>query len=278
LERKRHRFSKVLSDAPVWVEGDSIRLVQVFENLFTNAAKYTDPGGELSVSMAVHAGEAVVRVRDNGLGISAAMRPRIFELFVQDERSVDRSQGGLGIGLALVRRLLEMHGGSIEAHSDGPGTGSEFVVRLQALPADAAPRKPLPRPVDAGPKGKVLIVEDDPDVGESMAVLLRLYGYEVERAVELESALRLARELAPQAVLMDLSLPGNDGYEVARRLRAMAPPNDGTTYIAISGFGQPEDLQRSKQAGFADHLVKPVDPDELDALLTRHLNRPPAHG
>ncbi len=217
-------------------------------------------------------GFAMVRVRDDGVGMSARMRPRIFELFVQDERSVDRSQGGLGIGLALVRHLVELHGGSIEVFSEGVGKGSEFLLRLKQLSADLAPADASPPPHSDHRGGRVMVVEDDPDVGESMAVLLRLLGYRVELAVDIESALQRAREFAPQAVLMDLAMPGADGYEVARRLRMLPSMQGEVAYIAVSGFGLADDLRHSADEGFAAHLVKPVDPDELDALLRRHLS------
>ncbi|MEO7852562.1 MAG: hybrid sensor histidine kinase/response regulator [Rubrivivax sp.] len=231
----------------------------------------TPTGGRLEVELSTAGDTSLVRVRDNGMGISARMKPRIFELFVQDERSVDRSQGGLGIGLALVRHLIELHGGSIEAYSEGIGKGSEFLLRLRLLPHDLLPVDTATAVHTDGPGGRVMVVEDDPDVGESMTVLLRMYGYEVERAVDLESALQRAREFAPQAVLMDVALPGADGYEVARRLRLLPSPQGGMVFIAVSGFGDSADLQRSADEGFAEHLVKPVDPDELDAALRRHL-------
>ena len=272
VRRRRHRLDLDLGDEPVWVEGDAIRLVQVFDNLLSNAAKYTDEGGRLWLTLRVQGDEALVRVRDNGLGISAAALPQIFELFVQDERSIDRSQGGLGIGLALVRRLLELQGGTVVARSEGPGRGAEFEVRLPRLlppPASA----PDVEPDRAREGGRVLIVEDDPDVGESMAVLLRLYGYAVELAHDLEQALQHAREFRPQAVLMDLGMPVHDGFDVARRLRALPEMADAAVFIGVSGFGRPEDLQRSREAGFVHHLVKPVDPDELDRLLRGLLRR-----
>jgi two-component system CheB/CheR fusion protein len=273
VSRKQQRLDVNLPEKPMWVEGDSIRLVQVFDNLLTNASKYSDERGWIGIGLERQGEQAVVRVRDNGLGISGDMRARIFDLFVQDERSIDRSQGGLGIGLALVRHLVELHGGTIEALSEGVGKGSEFVVRLRLLAQNALPEPPSARPPVRNAGGRVLIVEDDPDVGESMAVLLRVYGYQVERAVDLASARQLAREFHPQAVLMDLAMPGADGYEVARRLRAMDNADPDTVYMAVSGFCQAEDRRRSADAGFVEHLVKPVDPDELDELLKQHLSR-----
>jgi signal transduction histidine kinase len=188
VSRKQQRLDVNLPEKPMWVEGDSIRLVQVFDNLLTNASKYSDERGWIGIGLERQGEQAVVRVRDNGLGISGDMRARIFDLFVQDERSIDRSQGGLGIGLALVRHLVELHGGTIEALSEGVGKGSEFVVRLRLLAQNALPQPPSARPPVRNAGGRVLIVEDDPDVGESMAVLLRVYGYQVERAVAGQSS------------------------------------------------------------------------------------------
>ena len=253
------------------MQGDAIRLVQVFENLLTNAAKYTDDDGNISIGLEIVSGMAEIRVRDSGLGILPSLQPRIFELFVQDARSLDRSEGGLGIGLALVRHLVNLHGGVVEAHSEGAGKGSEFVVRLPVLPEAAAP-SPAFNPEPAGRTGRVMIVDDDPDAGETMAILLQLYGYEVERAIDLDSAMRVGRTFRPQVVLMDIAMPGADGYEVARRLSAMPEMGNETIYIGVTGFGQPEDFRRSEAAGFAQHLVKPLDPVELDGVLRRVLN------
>jgi two-component system, chemotaxis family, CheB/CheR fusion protein len=273
IERNRHRFVSTTPEQPTWIEGDSIRLIQVFENLLTNAAKYTNPGGDISIALEATDQGAVVRVRDTGLGIAPDIRSRIFDLFVQDQRSVDRSQGGLGIGLALVKHLVELQGGSVEAHSDGVDKGSEFVVRFRVLSSAAAPAPDQGSPcvADTG-SGRVMIVEDDVEAAESLAVLLRLLGYAVERAVDLDSALALCREFRPQAVLLDLALPGADGYEVARRLRALPHTEPGVTFIAVSGYGQPDDFRRSEEAGFVRHLVKPVDPMELHKLLAQTLH------
>jgi two-component system CheB/CheR fusion protein len=269
MSRKRHHFESRIPEHPMWIEGDSIRLSQVFENLLINAAKYTDEGGEIRFDLSVVDGDAVVRVRDNGIGIQPAMRSRIFDLFVQDERSVDRSQGGLGIGLALVRHLVELHGGLIEATSDGVGTGCEFVVRLPLLPESSAPM-PLEQPAESRvATGRVMVIDDDAAGAESLVVLLRLYGYDAQRAENLESALNLARRFRPQVVLMDLAMPGADGYEVARRLRALREMDKNAAYIALTGFGQPEDFRRTAGAGFSHHLVKPVDPADLDKLLRK---------
>ena len=267
IQRKRHRLESRLSEEPLWVEGDAIRLTQVFENLLTNAAKYTNDAGELGLELVREGDHAVVHVRDNGLGLAPSMHRRVFDLFVQDERSIDRSQGGLGIGLALVRHLVELHHGRVEAHSEGIGKGCEFVVRLPLLPPGSVR---LPEPAGehaAGQGGRILLVDDDPDIGESTAMMMRLSGYEVETASDLDAALQAARRLRPQLVLVDLALPRTDGYEVARELRKLPEMDSGVSYVAVSGFGRPEDFERTEQAGFARLMVKPVDPAELDRLV-----------
>ena len=270
INRKHHRLHSELSLKSAWVEGDAIRLTQVFENLLTNAAKYTQDHGTISIDMEIVDSWAVVRVRDNGLGISSGMQSRIFELFVQDARAADRSEGGLGIGLSLVRHLINLHGGAIEALSGGAGKGTEFVVRLPLLPEAKRPAKKI-ETVSDGMTGRVMVVDDDVEGGESMAMLLEMYGYQVQRATDLQSALQIGCAFRPQVVLMDISMPGADGYEVARRLSAIPEIGANTAYIAVTGFAQPNDFKRSEEAGFAGHLVKPVDPNELDRVLRQML-------
>jgi two-component system CheB/CheR fusion protein len=274
IKRKHHRLRCELPIDSMWVEGDPIRLPQVFENLLTNAAKYTQDRGEISVTMDMVDRCAVIRVRDNGLGIAPRMQSRIFELFVQDARAADRSEGGLGIGLALVRHLVNLHRGTIDASSKGEGQGTEFTVRLPLLREAPRPAREAV-PSSDGATGRVMIVDDDVEVGESMAVVLGIYGYDVQRATDLQSALKVARAFRPQAVLMDISMPGTDGYEVARRLSAIPEVGRDIRYIAVTGLGQPDDFRRSQEAGFAHHLVKPVDPNELDDIL-RQMMRGPA--
>jgi two-component system CheB/CheR fusion protein len=266
IRRKHHRLRCELPSASMWIEGDPIRLTQVFENLLTNAAKYTQDRGEISVAMEMVDQCAVIRVCDNGLGIAPGMQSRIFELFVQDARSADRSEGGLGIGLALVRHLVNLHRGTIDASSKGEGQGTEFTIRLPLLP-EAQRAAPEAAPPSHVATGRVMIVDDDVEGGESMAVLLEMYGWEVQRATDLQSALHVCRAFRPQTVLMDISMPGADGYEVARRLSALPELGRDISYIAVTGLGQPDDFRRSKVAGFAHHLVKPVDPNELDHIL-----------
>jgi signal transduction histidine kinase/CheY-like chemotaxis protein len=267
IQARRHELVESLPPAPVWLEADPARLAQVVANLLNNAAKYTDERGRIVLSAAREGGEAVVRVRDTGVGIPAEMLPRVFDLFAQADRTLDRAQGGLGIGLTLVRRLVEMHGGTVEAHTEGPGKGSEFVVRLPAL---AGPPRGRPSGggeiVAAATSRRVLVVDDNADSAEGLAVLLRLRGYEVRTAGDGESALAEAAAFRPGVVLLDLGLPGPDGYEVARRLRR-EPSAAGAVLVALTGYGQEEDRRHSREAGFDHHLVKPADLVEVEAVL-----------
>jgi PAS domain S-box-containing protein len=265
----RHTLRLTLPSEPLWVEGDLVRLVQVLSNLLNNAATYTDTGGAIDLILEPLPNEAVIRVRDNGRGIAAELLPRVFDVFTQDDRSLDRTQGGLGLGLVLARRLVEMHGGRVEAHSAGPGQGAEFVVYLPRL-APAAPATESgeagggPAPCAMGLR--VLVVDDNVDSADSMALLLSLDGHETRTAFDGPGALAAAAEFLPQAVLLDIGLPGMDGYEVARRMREL-PGLRNVLMIAITGYGQEDDRARSKAAGFDHHLVKPVDPDALSLLL-----------
>jgi CheY-like chemotaxis protein len=246
----------------------------VIGNLLNNAAKYTDPGGRVTLTVGREAGEAVVRVRDTGVGIAAEMLPRVFDLFTQVERTLDRAQGGLGIGLTVVRRLVELHGGRVQAFSEGLGRGSEFVVRLPTMPA------PLPsagngqtghrdgRAAKPDLRWHILIVDDNRDSAESLAMLLQMLGHEVRTAYDGESALIVAEQFLPDIVLLDIGLPRLSGLEVSQRMRHDLGLRD-TLLIAMTGYGQEEDKRRSREAGFNAHLVKPVDFSELRALLER---------
>lgn len=264
FQHRCHDLTVQCPDTPVWVDGDAIRLAQIVGNLITNAAKYTDDNGKIAVRLFVADATAVLTVSDNGLGIAPDMLTRIFELFVQDARAVDRSHGGLGIGLALVQHLVKKHLGSIQAHSDGPGTGSRFVVRLPLRPRD----QPVSLPVDHAnsPNVRVMVVDDDAEAGQTLAMLLGSRGFQVRTAVDLASALHVARAFLPRMVLMDIAMPGADGYEVTRQLRAL-PEMQDATYAALSGFGKTEDLSRSQEAGFVRHFVKPADPKAILMLL-----------
>lgn len=270
VEARRHQLTVSLPDAPVPLLADPARLEQVLTNLLNNAARYTPEGGRIWLTAAAEGGEAVLRVRDTGIGIPPEMQSRIFGLFAQAERPQERSQGGLGIGLALVKSLTEMHGGTVEAHSAGPGQGSEFVVRWP-LAAEAVPNRveapPEPAPATERPL-RVMLVDDNVDAAESLALLLRLWGHEVAVANDGPTALRTAEAHHPQVALLDIGLPGMDGYELARRLRQQAD-QEPTVLVALTGWGQEEDRRRSQEAGFDHHLVKPVDLSALQELLAQ---------
>ena len=251
------------------VEGDPVRLAQVFANLLNNAAKYTDPGGRIWISIGRHGNWAAVSVRDTGAGIAGEMLPRVFELFTQAEHLSERSQGGLGIGLTLVRSLVEMHGGNVEAFSEGPGRGSEFIVRLPlaAVHVVEAPRtRSREVPAPSLQARRVMVVDDNHDAAESMGILLKLLGADVQVVYSGTEALDLIPTYQPSAVLLDIGMPGMDGHEVARRIRQLPEFRD-ITLIALSGWGQEEDRRRSKQAGFDYHLIKPADVNALQNLL-----------
>jgi PAS domain S-box-containing protein len=264
----RQRVIVTLPPAPVSVTGDPTRLSQVVANLLNNATKYTAEGGRIELAVARENGAAVVRVRDEGIGIPAELLPRVFDLFVQADRSLERSRGWLGIGLTLVKSLVELHGGTVEAKSNGPGKGSEFTVRLPAA-ADVVPaaEPPAVAPPAAGAASKrVLVVDDNVDSAESLAMLLKVNGHEVRVAYDGPAALLEAAAFMPEVVLLDIGLPGMSGYEVARKLREL-PEAKGALLVAQTGWGQAEDRRRSKEAGFDHHLVKPVDVPKLLELL-----------
>ena len=256
VESRRHELVLDLPSEPMVLEGDLIRLAQVVANLLHNAAKYTQNGGRIELGAERQDGHLVLRVRDNGIGIPDEMLGRIFDLFTQVDRSLSRSEGGLGVGLTLVRSLVAMHDGSVAARSDGPGQGTEFEIRLPALAhvemtLEISPERPAP-PASR----KVLVVDDNADAAESLAMILSLRGHEARTALDGPEALAVAREFRPEVVMLDIGLPGMDGYEVARRLRA---DHGGILLVALTGYGQDEDRRRSKEAGFDHHLVKPVD-------------------
>ncbi len=250
------------------LEGDPTRLAQVVSNLLHNAAKFSERSGRIWLTAERQGTEAVLRVRDEGAGIPADMLSRIFDLFTQGDRSVERSQGGLGIGLTVVRKLVELHGGSVTAHSEGLGKGSEFVVRL---PGVLEGRRQQPTEARLGSAQasvarRILVVDDNVDAAESVAMILRLSGHEVRLAHNGPEALKMAEQYQPEALMLDIGLPGMNGYEVAKRLR-QHPKFRQTLLIAVTGYGQEEDRRKSLDAGFNQHLVKPVDPATLQTLL-----------
>ena len=266
IEAGGHELTVVLPPEPVTLDADPTRLAQVFSNLLNNAAKYTPRGGSICVTAERKGDEIVVRVRDTGIGIPPDMLPRVFEMFTQVDRSLERSQGGLGIGLSLVRGLVELHGGSVEARSDGPGQGSELLVRLPVHPsARAAHTAPRDSRQAAPPRHRILVVDDNRDAADSLALLLTLQGSEVRTAYDGLEAIDAAAAFDPHVVLSDLGMPRMSGYEAAQKIRERC--SGRVVLIAMTGWGQEEDKRRSSEAGFDFHLVKPVDLDALEQLL-----------
>jgi PAS domain S-box-containing protein len=268
IDAERHQLEVRVPAATLGLQADPVRLAQVVANLLANAAKYTEPGGRIDVSAERDGAQALLRVRDNGIGIASDMLSRIFELFVQASAVNARTQGGLGIGLTLVKNLVEMHDGSVEAHSQGLGQGSEFVVRLPLAPAQVDPA-PNAAPPDTPPPSsgfRLLVVDDNQDAATSLALLLRFQGHEARVAFSGAEALALTNDYTPDAVLLDIGMPGMDGFETARRLRQQ-PGLEGTVLAALTGWGQNEDRRRTAAAGFDLHLVKPPEPQALAGLL-----------
>jgi signal transduction histidine kinase/ActR/RegA family two-component response regulator len=268
MDQKRHEFVLDLAQQPLPVYVDATRAEQIVANLLTNAAKYTGEGGRVTLRLFRDDGAAIIKVVDTGIGLPPEMLTRVFDLFAQADRTLDRSEGGLGIGLTVARRLAEMHGGSISAASEGLGNGSTFTVRLPlaetAVVADAVPGKVVRRN-GAPRKLRILVVDDHRDAANSCALLLRAMGHEVEIAFDGIAAIEHAREFKPQVLLLDIGLPAMNGYDVARTLRSEG--FEQAVMVAVSGYGQPEDRKRSHDAGFDHHLVKPVDQATLSAVL-----------
>jgi PAS domain S-box-containing protein len=264
----RHQFTLSLPPEPILLEADPVRLAQVFSNLLNNAAKYTEEGGRLALVARRHGGEVIVSVRDSGIGIAPEMLPHIFAMFSQATPGSVRSQAGLGIGLPLVKGLVEVHGGRIEARSDGPGRGSEFVVRLPV--AAESPAREQVQPSDDQPKAstkyRILVVDDNQDSVDALAMLLKIMGHEVSTAYDGEQAVIAAEAIRPEVVLLDIGMPKLNGYEACRRIREQ-PWSEGMLLIAVTGWGQEEDRRRTEEAGFNGHTVKPVDADDLMKLL-----------
>jgi signal transduction histidine kinase len=260
IDAAAHRLELALPEAPLPAHGDPVRLTQILANLLNNAARYTPRGGTIALRLERRADAAEISVRDSGRGIAPEMLPRLFGMFARGEGST-----GLGIGLALARRLAEMHGGAIEARSEGIGKGAEFVVRLPlGAPGE---QKSIPEPKEGRrlPRQRILVVDDNRDAADSLGMLLGFLGAEVEIANDGEAALAAFARARPAAVLLDLGMPGMDGYEVARRLRAAGA--DGVPIIALTGWGQEQDRRRVREAGFDKHLIKPADMGTLRALL-----------
>ena len=268
VEAAHHRLTVTFPEGPLWVPADLTRMAQVLSNLINNAAKYTRPGGHIQVSASADGAQASVEVRDDGIGIEPEMLSRIFDLFAQVDTSLERAQGGLGIGLTIARSLVEMHDGKLEAASEGLGRGSAFTVRLPLAPEQAGAAPEADRALVAGTSLRVLIVDDNADSADSLALWLRLKGHEARTAYDGPQALAAALEQRPDLVLLDIGMPGMSGYEVARRLRAH-PDTRRTLLVAMTGWGQEDDRRRSREAGFDQHLVKPLEPRALEGLLAR---------
>jgi signal transduction histidine kinase/ActR/RegA family two-component response regulator len=275
IETKRHSLTLELSGDPAHVLGDRTRLVQVVSNILNNAAKYSPSGGRIALDLKVCDHQAQITVRDNGVGIEADVLPYIFDLFTQAERTPDRSQGGLGIGLALVKSLVGLHGGQVAARSDGPGKGSQFVVRLPcvdtvAVPAEAASGAVAER---APPKRlRIQIVDDNIDAAATLATLLELQGHSVSVEHDGRSALRRARLDRPEVLLLDIGLPDMDGYELARQIRAL-PDTADAVLVALTGYGQGRDRREAERAGFDHHLVKPASIEQVEEILAQARGR-----
>ncbi len=264
--KQQHTLNVAINCQPVFIDADPVRIEQVINNLLTNAIKYTPAGGNITIDVHGDNGRAVLRVCDNGMGISSDLLPRVFELFTQSERSLDRSQGGLGIGLTLVRAMVEMHGGTITARSDGPGCGSEFLVIFPQIAAPAKSAQSKPHKPQLMPTARqILLIEDQADARRALQRLLQIWGHHVDVAEDGLRGVQSALAKKPDVALIDVGLPGIDGYEVARRLRTAY--NSSVRLIALTGYGQPDDRDRAFEAGFDLHLVKPVDRDQLSAAL-----------
>lgn len=248
----------------IHVNGDNTRLVQCVGNVLTNSAKYTNDGGHIHIRSSIEGADALIEIADNGAGISPELLPQIFDLFVQSDRTLDRAQGGLGIGLAVVRRLVEMHGGRVTAHSDGIGGGSTFEIRLPLI-EESDHDVTEPEVIKTTPR-RVLIVDDNADAADMLALLLQLDGHEVQAVYSSRDAIARAQSFRPDVMLLDIGLPEINGYEVAEQLRAI-PQLPDIHLVAVTGYGRPEDRARARAAGFDDHLVKPVEAIELKRVL-----------
>jgi CheY-like chemotaxis protein len=272
IEAHKHQLSVSLPEKPMRIVADATRMAQVLANLLTNAAKYTADGGKIVLAVTREQDQAVIRIRDTGEGIPREMLAKIFDMFAQVDQSLARSHGGLGVGLTLVRRLVEMHDGSVQAHSDGPGTGSEFVVRLPATPEIAPQSNPGQGHGSEAPGRltpvRILLVDDNVDAAQSLAVILKSRGHSVHVVHDGLAALEATQSQGLDVVLLDIGLPGMNGFQVAKRLRSEGATKD-LLLIALSGYGQDEDLRNSRLAGFNHHLIKPININDLLQLLTR---------
>jgi len=262
MRGKGHTFLVTSDTGPLYVKGDHARLVQSVGNILTNAAKYTDPSGEIRLSVQAMADKVIITVADNGVGISPDLLPRLFDLFVQGDRSLARSQGGLGIGLSVVKRLIGMHGGRVTAYSEGPGHGSTFKICLPLIEAPAV--QPPVAAAKRNPGKRILVVDDNEDAANSLASILELEGHRIDVVYTGSDALERAQAIAPEVILLDVGLPDISGYDVARRLRPLLLT---TQIVALTGYGHADDIRRAGDAGFDAHIIKPVDFDKLTQIL-----------
>jgi CheY-like chemotaxis protein len=264
IKERHQQLSVTREGMSIFVHADRVRLTQCIANVLTNAAKFTPTNGDIRVNSRIEEGNAVVEVIDTGVGIAADLLPQVFDLFVQGERSLDRSEGGLGIGLSVCKRLIEMHGGRVTASSDGSDRGSTFAIRLPLAMEQADPREAVPQVSHAG--RLILVVDDNKDAADSLAALLDLDGHQAKAVYTAEAGLEEVERFKPDLVLLDIGLPRISGYEVVRRIKAAYP---SMSVVALSGYGRPEDRQRAIAAGFDAHLIKPVDFDVLRQVLSR---------
>jgi CheY-like chemotaxis protein len=265
-ERAAHTLTATIPPEPIYLDGDAVRLSQLFGNLLNNACKYTDRGGRIELNVKRLASDVIVTIKDNGVGIPQDMLDGIFELFTQVDRSLERAQGGLGIGLTLVKRLVEMHGGKVQAFSEGAGRGSEFLVRLPTLTdseTEAVEAEVSQQPTT---QRRILVVDDNRDAAGSLILLLEMMGHEVRSAADGLEAVEAVEKFCPDVVLLDIGLPKMNGYDVARLIRER-PRGKHIMLIALTGWGQEEDRRKSAEAGFDVHLVKPIDLKTLTKLL-----------
>jgi CheY-like chemotaxis protein/anti-sigma regulatory factor (Ser/Thr protein kinase) len=269
VDSARHTLAVDVPDEPIWLEADRTRLAQIVSNLLNNASKYTPSGGRVEVTATLDANEAVVRVRDNGMGIPKENLSEAFALFSQLNRALDRSQGGLGIGLALVKKLVDMHGGTIDADSAGLGRGTTFTVRMPALPpAISKALGPAPQPAPFQDARRILVVDDNHDAAESLSELLGTLGHNTRMAHSGPEAVATAVEFHPDLVFLDIGMPGISGYEVARRLRKH-PEVSSAILVALTGWGTEEDKRKARDAGFDEHVTKPIDMAAIETVLAR---------
>jgi PAS domain S-box-containing protein len=269
IERHRHQLRVSPPSQPVYVEGDVTRLTQVVTNLLDNAAKYTDPGGRIWLSAEREGDAVVIRVKDTGIGIAPELLPRIFDMFTQSALPLERTQGGLGVGLSLVDRLVKLHGGTVDVHSGGVGQGSQFTIRLPALNTPRRQPSPNPKPElsNAAKRCRVLVVDDNEDSVDSLAMLLRMLGHEVATSNDGESALGAAEQFRPDVAILDIGLPKINGYDLAKQMREKAWARD-IVLVALTGWGQQEHRRRSAESGFNHHLTKPVELEVLQQILS----------